>query len=255
MSLKLLVSLLPSLRPVSPSTDIAVVIDVLRATSVMATALANGAERVITCENIDEAEMAADMVRKKKPLLCGERGCRPIDGFDLGNSPSDYRQEVVQDRVLVLTTTNGTHAIAAAAPADRVITASFLNLAAVVDAIQSGDQVHLVCSGTEGSVTAEDTLLAGAIVHLLSQRSLDLELIGDEPYLASQHWLASFGSTTDVDPELLAEQFAKSQGGRNLIAADYRDDLKTCAQVNSASVVPERIATSPSAFGLKANEK
>jgi 2-phosphosulfolactate phosphatase len=249
--LKLLVSLLPPLRSVSPSTDIAVVIDVLRATSVMATALAHGAKQIVTCEQVDESEMVAEMI-SDKPLLCGERGCRPIPGFDLGNSPSEYRSAVVQDRVLVLTTTNGTHAIAAAGPADRIITASFLNLAAVVDAISAENEVHLVCAGTEGTITAEDTLLAGAIVHALEQESADLELIGDEPFLAAQLWRASFGGKLDVDPASLAEQLAHSQGGRNLIAANYRNDLLLCAQLNSAAVVPERISTAPSTFGLTA---
>ncbi len=249
--MKLFVSLLPSLRPVSPSTDIAVVIDVLRATSVMATALANGAKRIITCEEIDESEMVAEMIGKK-PLLCGERGCQPIPGFDLGNSPSEYTRQVVQDRALVLTTTNGTHAIAAAGPADRIITASFLNLAAAVDVMEGAKQVHLVCAGTAGDITAEDTLLAGAIIHSLSNRTVPLELMGDEPILAAQHWRACFGSKTDIDADLLAEEIANSQGGRNLIKAEYRNDLRLCAQLNSAPVVPERISTAPSTFGLPA---
>ena len=250
--MKLFVSLLPSLRPVSPSTDIAVVIDVLRATSVMATALANGAKRIITCEEIDESEMIAEMVGNK-PLLCGERGCQPIPGFDLGNSPSEYTRQIVQDRALVLTTTNGTHAIAAAAPADRIITASFLNLAAAVDALEGSNEVHLVCAGTAEDITAEDTLLAGAIIHSLSNRTaVQLELVGDEPILAAHHWRACFGSKSEIDTASLAREIANSQGGRNLIAADYRDDLRLCAQLNSAPVVPERISTAPSTFGLPA---
>ncbi len=250
-SLRLLLSLLPTLRAVSPSTDIAVVIDVLRATSVMPVALANGAERIVTCEEVDESEMVADMIRKKKPLLCGERGCRPIPGFDLGNSPGEYSRETVEGRALVLTTTNGTHAIAAAAPADRVITASFLNLQAAVDCIAGASEVHLVCAGTRGAVTAEDTLLAGAIIQTV-QASASIECVGDEPLLARQLWRASFGSKIDIDPEELATQLANSQGGRNLIAAGYQNDLKLCAQINAANVVPERIATAPSTFGLPA---
>lgn len=253
--MRLMVSLLPSLREVAPSTDIAVVIDVLRATSVMATALANGAERVITCENIAEAEMLGDMFRKHHPLLCGERGCRPIDGFDLGNSPAEYKREVVQDRPLVLTTTNGTHAIGAAGAADRIITASFLNLSAVVEAISHANEVHLVCAGTEGAITTEDTLLAGAIVEALLAAEKSIELVGDEPRLARQVWQNCFGSKLDVDPDLLAEQLADSQGGRNLVAAGYQADLRRCANLNSAGVVPERTATAPNQFQLPAKTR
>ncbi len=114
------------------------------------------------------------------------------------------------------------------------------------------NEVHLVCAGTNGAITAEDTLLAGGIIRALLARSEPLELIGDEPILASQHWLACFGSKTDVDPDALAKQIGNSQGGRNLIAANYQDDLRHCAQLNSAHVVPERISTSPSTFGLPA---
>ncbi len=150
----------------------------------MATALANGAASIATCEEIDDANMIAEMIRKKKPLLCGERACQKIPGFDLGNSPSEYTSDAVQDKALVLTTTNGTHAIAAAGPADRLITASFLNLHAVIELIKEMSHVHLVCAGTEGEVTAEDTLLAGAIVHgLQAIRSIDC--VGDEPFVAA----------------------------------------------------------------------
>ena len=251
--MKIFVSLLPTLRPVSPSTDTAVVIDVLRATSVMATALANGAERIATCEEIEESQMVAEMIGKKRSLLCGERGCRPIKGFDLGNSPGDYKQDVVDGRALVLTTTNGTHAIAAAGPADQIITASFLNLDAVAEAVTSANELHLVCAGTAGFVTAEDTLLAGALIQSLFQRQLGLELIGDEPILAHQLWRANFGDQLDVDKELLAKCLANSQGGRNLIDAGYQDDLRVCAELNSANVVPQRVSTAPSTFALTAN--
>jgi 2-phosphosulfolactate phosphatase len=251
--MRLFVSLLPSLRPVAPTADVAVVIDVLRATSVMATALANGAASIATCEEIDDANMIAEMIRKKKPLLCGERACQKIPGFDLGNSPAEYVADVVQEKTLVLTTTNGTHAIAAAGPADRLITASFLNLHAVVELIKDMSHVHLVCAGTEGEVTAEDTLMAGAIVHGL-QAARSIDCVGDEPFLAAQLWRASFGSNLDVDADSLAEQLANSHGGRNLIQAGYSADLKHCALLDAANVVPERVATSPSTFALKANE-
>lgn len=193
----------------------------------MATALANGAASIATCEEIDDANMIAEMIRKKKPLLCGERACQKIPGFDLGNSPSEYTSDAVQDKALVLTTTNGTHAIAAAGPADRLITASFLNLHAVIELIKEMSHVHLVCAGTEGEVTAEDTLLAGAIVHgLQAIRSIDC--VGDEPFVAATFWRASFGSNLDVDSDALAEQLANSRGGRNLLSAGYAADLNSC---------------------------
>ena len=246
--MRLSVSLIPSIRPVDSSTDVAVVIDVLRATSVMTTALANGAAKFITCQQIDEArELAKQFV--EPPLLCGERHCKPINGFDLGNSPSEYPQAIVSDRTLVLTTTNGTLAIAAAAAAKQMIVSSFLNLAATIEFLRNADSIHLVCAGTNGQITAEDVLLAGAIVEgLCNLGPVDFD---DDAILAQELYRSWFGKELPTS-ESLAKRLALTQGGRNLVNVGYAADLNRCAAINSIAVVPQRVSNSPNTFALKA---
>ena len=135
----------------------AVVIDVLRATSTITLALASGYERVLVAGSIDEARA----LRTPERTLAGEVGCARAPGFDLGNSP----EETLEPRgaELVLATTNGAPAIVAAAKvADEVLVASMLNLATVAEQIE-GDDVLLVCAGTDGRVSIEDVYLAGRL--------------------------------------------------------------------------------------------
>lgn len=224
-------------------------IDVLRATSVMTTALANGAKQFVTCQSVDEARQLAQQMGGDA-LLCGERHCKPIDGFNLGNSPAEYSREVVKDRTLVLTTTNGTHAIAAAQNAQAMFAASFLNLSAVVSKIRSADSVHLVCAGTNGEITAEDVLLAGAIADRLFKQ-IDVESVGDDTILARQLWLAWMGEESAGPNERLAQRLTQTQGGRNLIEVGYQADLARCAAIDLFDIVPQRIATEPNTFGIR----
>ncbi len=167
---KVFVHLLPSLIPPGILRGgVAVVVDVLRATTVMVYALAAGCEAIIPCEEIDEAKAVAASLPTGTALLAGERGGLPIPGFDLGNSPGEFTPEVCQGKTLVMTTTNGTRAILACLDADRVYIASFANLRATSDEIvvqflkkDHGHPVHIVCSGTEGLISLEDSLLAGS---------------------------------------------------------------------------------------------
>jgi len=159
------------------SGSVCVVFDVLRATSVMLTGLANGAKGFIPVEEIAEAIA----MRSKYPgaLLAGEREGMRISAaqsggfaFDLGNSPREYTPECVQGRTIISTTTNGTRAIRACASAKTVAVSSFLNLAATADwlARLSPKRVALVCAGTGEFPALEDVLCAGALCDLLGIR-------------------------------------------------------------------------------------
>lgn len=228
--------------------DLAVVIDVLRATSVMCTALQNGAKRVLTCSKVGTARAMADG-EASTPLLCGERGCKRIEGFDLGNSPAEYQSEKVADRSLVLTTTNGTRAIEFAGQAGTLITASFLNLAAVADWLSDYTKIHFVCAGTDGEVTAEDVLLAGALVTLCETR-FQAEVQDDDSILARQLWASWFsgGNPLDVSTGQLAIRLRETRGGRNLIRVGYDQDLERCAMIGSVTSVPLRSRNDPATF-------
>ncbi len=163
------VHLLPGLIPSGALVGgVAVVIDVLRATTTMVHALAAGCDAVIPCLEVDEARRVAGDLRPGPGLLAGERKGLPIDGFDIGNSPSSCTPELCTGRTMVMTTTNGTRAIMACLEADRVMIAAFVNRKATLEALKAdGRPIHCICAGTDGQVSLEDTLLAGAIAQEL----------------------------------------------------------------------------------------
>ncbi len=238
------VSLLPQPNQLAAETELAIVIDVLRATTVMTVALANGAQSIITFQQIEEARAAARC--DPSVLLCGERNCRPIDGFTFGNSPTEYDRTAVSNRILALTTTNGTRAIAACNHVPRVLAASFLNSAAVIATATQAKLLHIVCAGTDRQITAEDVLLAGLLVEILqSQHGFACQ--GDEALIAAQFYRSWF-NTMRPDRELLTAKLRQTQGGRNLIRVGYDADLEHCAAVDSIAIVPQRVNTSPPTF-------
>jgi 2-phosphosulfolactate phosphatase len=142
----------------------AIVVDVLRATSTIAQALASGYRRVLCCAEVDEAlELRA---RLGEGVLAGERNAVAIPGFDLGNSPRELLDPLGE--TVILTTTNGTRAIVAAAEhAETVLVGSLLNLDAVAEAAGGGGDVEVVCAGLQGRFTIDDAYCAGRIVELV----------------------------------------------------------------------------------------
>jgi len=228
-----------------PPSGTAVVIDVLRATTVITQAIRSGAAEVVVCGEIDEAFAIAEH-RDTRPLLCGERACKPIAGFDLGNSPSEYTPERVAGKRLVMTTTNGTRAAIAAAEFDSILAASFNNLSAVVDSLAGQSEVSILCAGTDGEVTEEDVLLAGAIVdRLLDHPSWRSE---SGPNAADPGAAGPLGPSEIAARTLwrhhldtgrtLADRLSETLGGRNLVAAGYLDDITTCSQIDVTDTVP-----------------
>lgn len=228
--------------------DLAVVIDVLRATTVMVTALNAGATGVITCRSIDEARGLADRLQDQA-VLCGERHCQKIDGFNLGNSPSEYSREVIGGKQVILTTTNGTHAIEAMHHVPELVIASFLNLSTVVEKIASVQTACIVCAGTNGEVTSEDVLLAGALVSQMNAEGHSLTL-DDASKISALVWESFKGANVASlpSPKLLASRLRETQGGKNLCNLGYERDLLYCAQINSCSVLPRRVGKSPTQF-------
>jgi 2-phosphosulfolactate phosphatase len=220
-----------------PCRGAAVVIDVLRATTVITQGIANGAAEVVVFGEIDQVRAMGST--SPKPLLCGERACKPIDGFDLGNSPAEYDRPRVGGRRLVMTTTNGTRAAIAVAGFDTIYAASFNNLASVVSALASESEISIVCAGTDGEVTDEDLLLAGAILDRLSYKGDDVAAM--DVFKLWQSFQASGIS--------LAEYLGNTLGGRNLIAAGYQNDILFCAQVDTTTALPTVKSRDPITFG------
>jgi 2-phosphosulfolactate phosphatase len=237
------VHFLPQLvAPESLAGGVSIVIDVLRATTTIAAALAAGAREVIPCLEIEDALAAAANLPAGQAVLGGERHGVRIEGFTFGNSPREYTPETVGGKSLVFTTTNGTRAMLHARLADEVWLAAFVNLSAVVQACRPRERVDIVCSGTEGQVTREDVLLAGAIAACLTvQAAGDLN---DQAAIARAAWL----QVADMSPAELsaAELSAKvaltlrdTQGGRNLKRLGLERDIDDAAAIDRFALVPQ----------------
>ena len=214
----------------------AVVIDVLRATTTVVEALANGAKAVFPMDTADDAMRLAQNVGRDSVLLCGERKALPIEGFDLGNSPREFTEERVADKALVMTTTNGTRAFLAvadrrttpAAEGGAILVASFLNLSAVVHRIVEREgAVALVCAGREGRFGLDDAACAGALIR-------GVEASGTVPELNDGGRAArSLAADADIEGMLRA-----SAAGRHLVELELGEDVAFCARVDRTDVVP-----------------
>ena len=213
-----------------------VVFDVLRATSVMITGLANGARSFIPVEEISEA--LAWRVRQPDVLLAGERDGLRIKNaddrgtdFDLGNSPREYLRHQVAGRDIVTTTTNGTRALRACATAETVLVGSFLNLTATAQWLERNQfrTLVLVAAGTGESAALEDILCAGALVELLARSYANLEL-SDAAKLSR----LAYQQTTD---QLSETASAGSNGARLQANPELRGDVKFCLQRDVHPVV------------------
>ncbi len=233
------VYLLPRLIPDGALRDRQVfVIDVLRATSTIITALAHGVREIIPSDDIGRArEVAAAM--RPCALLGGERNGSRIEGFDLGNSPLEYTSSAVAGRSIVLATTNGTCAMFACRQAREVLIAALVNVSAVLSAAQAaladGHPLGLICSGTDGMITAEDALAAGYIVEHL--RRVDPSIVvNDQARLAQAVWLDTWNQTGDSAS--LARAMFDMHGGRNLVRRGMQEDIFYCATFDLLNIVP-----------------
>ncbi len=202
----------------------AIVVDVLRATSTIAQALAAGHPRVLSCAEVDEARALA---RDAGGLLAGERKCVRIPGFDRGNSPQEFTG--AGDGTVILTTTNGTRALVTAASAcRRVLAGSLLNLEAVTAAArEAGEDVVVVCAGVLGAFALDDAYCAGRIV----------EALGGEPTDAAAAAVRLRRSFASAEEGLRA-----SQSARNLLAAGLESDIAFCARESVLGIVPRVVA-------------
>ncbi len=218
-----------------------VVVDLLRASTTICQALASGAREIVPFVEVELAAQAASDYGRDKVLLGGERGGARIEGFDLGNSPVEYTSEVVFNRTILFTTTNGTRALDHARRADQVVLGAMVNLSAVVAFLQQIPQVHILCAGTRGQVTREDILAAGAIVHnLLALKGVRWEL-SEEAKQAQVAWggvLNAARVASRSPSSQLAIELQETPGGRNLIAIGQDDDLAECAQIDRFEIVP-----------------
>jgi 2-phosphosulfolactate phosphatase len=150
---------------------IVVVVDILRATSCMTTALANGIKSITPVATVEECRE----LKEKGYLAAAEREGKTVEGFDFGNSPFTYMDKRFENQKLAVTTTNGTLAITRSVNAEEVVIGSFLNITAVANYLKNKKQnVLILCAGWKGRVNLEDTIFAGALIEVLGS-SFDSE--------------------------------------------------------------------------------
>jgi 2-phosphosulfolactate phosphatase len=203
--------------------ELGIVVDVLRATSVVCQALSSGYARVLCCGEVDEARATA--AAEPSAVLAGERELVRMPGFDFGNSPREFVGAPASP-TLVLTTTNGTRLLlAAAARCEQVLIGSLLNLAAVAAAARASgaDEVAVLCAGVEGELTLDDAYCAGRIAAAFGGNPTDSAT-------AAIRLAASWPSAE--------EALGASQSGRNLLAASLDEDIVFCAKESVLDVVP-----------------
>jgi 2-phosphosulfolactate phosphatase len=225
----------PELAPDQTSADCAIAIDVLRATTTIASALGAGAEAVQVFSDIDKlmSESAAWPIDKR--LRAGERGGNKVEGCDLGNSPLDCTPELMKDKRLFITTTNGTRALQKIQSAPTVLAAALINRQTVVNHLlhHQPEQVAIVGAGWEGSFALEDTVCAGAIIHhLMTHLNCSLDnLAGNDEVTGAvtlyQQW-----------QDNLIGLFHLASHGQRLLRLDCQDDLKFCSQLDILDVLP-----------------
>ncbi len=206
-----------------------IVIDVLRASSVMITALANGAKAFIPVRTVKEAVEKAELLSNDEILLCGERDTKIIDGFHLGNSPQTYTRDQVEDKTLIFTTSNGTKALNQLQEATEIYIGSFLNMKALVHRFLEIEDVVLVCSGTNNNFSMDDAMCAALFMEEITKKKTVK--------------LSDFSIT-------LLKAFQRDKGNLPLLLKDcyhlnllkrngFGDDVAYCLQKDILNVVPE----------------
>lgn len=242
MSRDIRVHLLPVLfEPDEVRGGVAVILDILRASTTITHALAHGAAAVIPTLDIETARQTAAQFPADSVLTGGEREGLLIPGFDLDNNPFAYSPEVVRGKTIVFTTTNGTKALHRAALADRVLIGAMVNLQGVVRLLQEETRpIHLVCAGTKGKISTEDVLCAGGIAERLAAvwgESSD-EWPDDQLQLA----VRAFRSAA-TSPESFRSAMRHSYGGRNCLRLGFEQQIDRAATFDVFDIVPEYKAT------------
>lgn len=208
-----------------------VVIDVLRATSSIVTALDAGAAGIVPVRETDEAIAVMRRLGRERSLLCGERDSRLIAGFDLDNSPASYTRERVAGKTLVFTTTNGTRSLVEAARGSATVyCAALLNRAAIVERLTAADgSARLLCAGSRGEPSFEDLLGAGAVVDGLVTRNKALAISDAARAVATLY---------AANAKRLTTAMAGGTHAKALVAAGFAADVAVCAKIDVSSCVP-----------------
>lgn len=207
-----------------------VVIDALRATTTIITALENGAKEIIPVGTVEFAVKVSGGMFGWQTLLGGERNTKKIEGFALGNSPLEYSADVVTGKSVVLYTTNGTKAISKAKFSSKLFICAYSNISALAKHLASLDQdVEIVCAGRLNNFSMEDSVCSGKLIAEIEK--LNDGIILSDSAKAAQALGKSFGRS-------LLKMMKDTEHGKLLIENGFEEDLKFCSKLNSSTAIP-----------------
>lgn len=214
----------------------AVVIDVLRATTTIASLLGAGAARIWPVGELDEARRLAQALSQdpeRRVLLAGERKGLPPEGFDLGNSPLRFDRERVRGSDIVLSTTNGTRAIERCRRASRLVTASFVNMGAVLRllTVWKPASIYVACAGTEGRFSLDDALVAGC---LIARYSAQADCALSDGAIAAQALYERYANEGD-------KGLGRALHARALREIGFDEDVRFASRLDALDVAPVRV--------------
>ena len=217
-----------------------VVVDVLRSCTTIATALRNGAAKVIPVAAVEEAMRLSQTMDVKQRLLCGERDGVKVNGFDLGNSPREYDKGRVEGKTLLFASTNASPIMAGLLAGFEQRLLSYVNVSAVAEAVRKvGGDLTIVCAGRNGRLSLEDTACAGALIRKLMEggggKAATAKTAGKPALNDAAEMAAAYDRAHGADPEKILR---RSDHGRYLIELGFEDDIPLCAEVDSVPVVP-----------------
>ncbi len=223
--------LIPSeLERASPDSRQIVVVDVLRSSTSIATALLNGAVKIIPVKTVEEATRIHETLDAKTSLLCGEREGRKVSGFALGNSPREFTRKKVSGATLIFASTNLSPLMASTLAGRDQVLLGYVNLSAVVAAVTAAESdLAIVCAGRNGRFSLEDTACAGALIHRLTDAAPGLEL-NDAAAFARDFDVAHGAQPLEI--------LRRSEHGRYLEGIGFEEDIPVCAAVDAVPVVP-----------------
>jgi 2-phosphosulfolactate phosphatase len=207
-----------------------VVIDILRASTTIVFALANGAKEIVPVGTVEFAVKVSGGMFGGQTLLGGERNTKKIEGFALGNSPSEYTSETVGGKIIVFYSTNGSRAIVKAKYSDNLFICSFNNIKALAKHLNKlNEDVIILCSGNNNFFCLEDSVCAGMLVNELITGKKINELT--DASISAMTLFKAFGKD-------IYKMLSETEHGQLLIKNGYGEDLKVCSQLNNMDVIP-----------------
>ena len=208
----------------------AVVVDVLRATTVITTALTNGAKEVIPVSTVDFAVKVSGDAFRSQTILCGERNTKKVEGFTLGNSPLEFVPEIVNGKSIILYTTNGSKSFVKAKFCENLYALSFNNLPSMVKHLTKlKNDFEIVCAGSNGAFNLEDAICAGKLLAEIQMKIKNLEL---SDAAAACITLFKFSGKNIV------RMLSKTDHGKLLLENGFKEDIVECAKIGTTDVIP-----------------